>query len=458
VTSVATAPPAAGTPQPYHFPRSARATLPSGAQAIVAALHKLPLVTVTLVFHRAGADADPADREGLATLAAAMVLEGTASCDGSALPERFESLGSVLTIEAEWDATLVSFTVQPERLDAAVALVTDLLRAPAFPERSLARLRAEHRAERMQLIAEPRTLADAAFAWRCYGPKSRYRRPLAGTVASVEAITLDDIAGFWRARYTAKAATIVIAGDVTESRGMDVAARLGAPRDAAPSPPSPIDTTARGGDRRVSLVARSGAAQAEVRIGHVGVPRAHAGYFALTVMNAVLGGLFSSRVNLNLRERHGYTYGAFSSFDWRTAAGPWLVSTAVKTDVTAAAVKEVLAEIDRIRTDEVSLDELALATQYLAGVFPLRFETTLAVAGALAARAMYGLPLDYFDTYRDQIAGVTPASVRAVAREHLHPDQLAIVVAGDPGELRAHASSVGGGTHEWSTDDVERAP
>ncbi|HKS05180.1 MAG TPA: pitrilysin family protein [Gemmatimonadaceae bacterium] len=457
MTAIASIAPAPGKTRAYHFPRCARATLPSGAKAVVAPMNKLPLVTVTLVFHRAGADADPVDRDGLATLTAAMVLEGTQACDGSALTERFESLGSVLTIEAEWDATLVSFTVQPERLDAAVSLVTDVLGAPAFPARALDRLRAELRAERMQLMAEPRTLADAAFAWQCYGSQSRYRRPLAGTAASVAAITLDDVEGFWRTRYAAAAATIVVAGDVTESRGMDIAARLGAPRAAAASPPTSLDTSPREG-RGISVVARPGAAQAEVRIGHIGVPRGHPEYFPLTVMNAILGGLFSSRVNLNLREKHGYTYGAFSSFDWRTAAGPWIVSTAVKTDVTAAAAKEVLAEIDRIRTDEVDFDELALATQYLAGVFPLRFETTLAVAGAFAAQAMYGLPADYFDTYRDRVAGVTPAQVRTVAREHLHPEQLAVVVVGDPNELRAQSSNIGtGGTTEWSPDDVERA-
>lgn len=457
MTAMTTTPPAAGTPRPYHFPQCSRRALASGARAVVAPMNKLPLVTVTLVFHRAGADADPVDRDGLAALTAAMVLEGTPSCDGSALTEQFESLGSSLTIEAEWDATLVSFTVQPERLDAAVSLVTDLLSAPAFPVRSLDRLRAEQRAEHMQLMAEPRTLADAAFAWQCYGSTSRYRRPLAGTLASVAAITRDDIAGFWRTRYGSAAATIVIAGDVTESRGIDVATRLAAPRAEPAVSSASVDTSTRA-RRGVSLVARPGAAQAEVRIGHVAVPRAHPEYFPLTVMNAILGGLFSSRVNLNLRERHGYTYGAFSSFDWRSAAGPWIVSTAVKTDVTAAAVKEVLAEIDRIRADEVDLDELALATQYLAGVFPLRFETTAAVAGAFAAQAIYDLPGDYFETYRDRIAAITPAQVRTVARKHLHPEQLAVVLVGDADELRIQTSNIGTGeTTEWSSEDVERA-
>ena len=420
---------------------------------------KLPLVTVTIVLHHAGADADPAGLEGLATLTAAMVLEGTKTLDGAALTERFERLGSALAVEAEWDATHITFTVQPERLDAAALLASDVLSAPALPERSLDRLRAEHSAERMQLIAEPRTLADAAFAWRCYDAGSRYRRPLAGTAASVEAIRLDDVAAFWRARYVSSAATIVMAGDVTEERAMEVAARLGASRATSTGATETSRAAPRADENaRVALVARSEAAQAEVRIGHVAVPRSHPEYFALTVMNAILGGLFSSRVNLNLRERHGYTYGAFSGFDWRRAAGPWVVSTAVKTDVTAAAVKEVLSEIERIRIDEVDLDELALSTQYLAGVFPLRFETTAAVAGALAAQALYALPQDYFDTYRERIAAVTPSDVRRVAREHLRPDGLTVVVVGDADELRKQGALIGRrDVSEWAADEVERA-
>jgi len=183
--------------------------------------------------------------------------------------------------------------------------------------------------------------------------------------------------------------------------------------------------------RGVHVVAKADAPQTELRIGHVGLPRMHADHFPAVALNAILGGLFSSRINLNLREVHAYTYGAHSAFDWRRAAGPFVVGTAVKTEVTDAAVREILLEIDRIRESAVSTDELELATRYLGGVFPIRYETTGAVASALAMAKVYGLDDDYFRRYRARIAAVTAADVLAAARAHLHPEALQVLAVGD---------------------------
>ncbi len=403
----------------------------------VAALTKVPLVTLTAVFHRAGATQDPAGRDGLAQLTAEMLLEGTTTRDGAAVAELFESLGTSLSAAADWDASTLSFTVQPSRLDAAVAGLREVLHTPAFPQRELSRLQEEHRASRLQVMADPRELADAALDWCCYDDGSRFRGSIDGTISSVGSISRDDVLAFWRRQYTAGALSVVLAGDVGADRADAVAGILaeglagGAPAEVA------VSVAPRHARSCVTLIEKSDAAQAELRLGHVGVPRSHPSYFPLTVMNAVLGGLFSSRINLNLRERHGYTYGAFSGFDWRRSAGPWAVSTAVKTETCGASVREVLAEIERIRSVEIDQGELDLASNYLVGVFPLRFETTSAVASALASQAELELPDDYFDTYRDRIAAVTASDVRRVAADHLHPDQLQIIAAGDPRLLRA---------------------
>ena len=197
--------------------------------------------------------------------------------------------------------------------------------------------------------------------------------------------------------------------------------------------------------RRAHLVAKGDAAQSELRVGHVGVPRTHPDYFPVTVMNAILGGLFSSRINLNLREEHAYTYGAHSGFDWRRSAGPFIVSTAVQSDVTDAATREILIEIDRMRAEPVTDAELSLATSYLDGVFPIRYETTAAIAGALANMVIYGLPEDYFSTYRERIRAVTTEQVLAAARDHLHADALQLVVVGDPAQVRAPLEALGFG-------------
>jgi zinc protease len=189
--------------------------------------------------------------------------------------------------------------------------------------------------------------------------------------------------------------------------------------------------------RALHLVPKADAQQSELRIGHVGLPRLHPDYFAVTVMNALLGGLFSSRINLNLRERHGYTYGAHSGFDWRRGAGPFEVSAAVQSESTHLAAREALGEMLRFADEPVTDSELRLATDYLDGVFPIRFETTSAIAGALAGLVVQGLPDDFYSTYRAMVRAVTPEDVQRAAREHLHLDRLQLLVVGDPGVVRA---------------------
>jgi zinc protease len=332
------------------------------------------------------------------------------------------------------------------------------LRYPAFRPADLARLKGEHQSGRLQIIADPRALGDSAFAWSCYRDGgSRFRRPIDGTLRTIANVVREDLIAFWKGRSTAERLSIIFAGDISIDDAMTASQRL---VDGWESPLVAANTQRAHPHAlslpRTTLVEKPEAAQTELRIGHLGVPRAHPRYFELTVMNAVLGGLFSSRINLNLRERHGYTYGAFSGFDWRVQAGPWVVSTAVKSEVSGAAIREVTSEIERLRLDPISIDELELATKYLVGVFPLRFETTAAIASALASMSVYGLPSDYFDSYRTRIAAVTPADVLAVAREHLHPESLHIVAVGEPSVLRTELEGRGA-ISVMSADDVEAA-
>jgi zinc protease len=218
------------------------------------------------------------------------------------------------------------------------------------------------------------------------------------------------------------------------------------------------DSAARA-TRALHLVERPDAPQSELRVGHVGLPRSHPDYFPVLLMNAILGGLFSSRINLNLRERHAYTYGAHSAFEWRRGAGPFEVSTAVQSDVTAAAAREILHEIDTIRSTPVGADELELATSYLAGVFPIKYETTEAVARALAAMVVFSLPANYFDRYRDQVRAVTAADVRAAAEQHLRPDALQLVVVGDAAAVRGPLDALAfGPVIEYGRDGAPRTP
>ncbi|MEO8337152.1 MAG: pitrilysin family protein [bacterium] len=449
--------PEPAAPRDYHFPHFERKTLPNGIQLVVATVTKLPLVTV-LALVEGGASVEPADRRGVAALTARLLLEGAGGMDGVALADRFERIGSSVEAHADWDVASVSLTTMSNRLPDALALVRDLLRTPTFPEREVQRLKEERLADLLQQLAEPRGLADEQFAHALYDSAARYAAPEQGDAASVRALTRDDVQQFHAARYQPAGTTLVFAGDVTMESASSLAASLfgdwtgGRPSEA----PKGIDAVRKG--KGVRVVSKTEAPQSELRVGHRGLPRNTPDYFDVVVMNAVLGGLFSSRINLNLREEHGYTYGASSAFDWRRGTGPFVVQTAVKSDVTGAAVQEILGEIERIRTTAIAEDELTLATSYLDGVFPIRYETTSAIASALANMVIHDLPEDYYDQYRAHVRGVTTAGVLRAAQQHLHPDELRIVVVGDPAAVAAAVEAVTGVVPEIITGEGDEVP
>ncbi|HEX6048398.1 MAG TPA: pitrilysin family protein, partial [Gemmatimonadaceae bacterium] len=437
MTAPAAAPrrPVPGATRPYHFPRFERRQLGNGIRLLVAPVTKLPLVTA-IALVEAGAVCDPSGREGVAQLTAKLLLEGTERCDGATLTERFERLGASVESHADWDIGAVSMTAMAQNFSAAFGILAEVLREPAFREREVERLKAERQAELLQLRAEPRGLADELFARFLYESGSRYARPDGGDEEAVASITRDDVLRFYRSRYQPGALTLVLVGDITMERAESLAREYlddwtGGSPGVVTTSDAPARTT-----RAIHVVAKPDAPQSELRVGHVGLPRNHPDYFPTVILNAVLGGLFSSRINLNLREAHGYTYGAFSSFDWRRQAGPFAVSTAVRSDVTDAAAREVLHEIERIRQEPITADELSLATSYLDGVFPIRYESTAAIAAALANLVIYAMPDDFYDRYRERVRAVRADDVLRAARTHLRADALQMVVVGDPATVR----------------------
>ncbi len=451
--------PVPGAPRPYEFPDVQRARLSNGVRLLVAPMPRLPLVTV-LALIDAGASADPAGAEGIATLTARALGEGTSTLDGAALADRLEALGTSLESSADWDSSLARLTVMPDRLASAFALFAEVLRAPAFPAADVARLRDERLADLQQQVAEPRALADRRFTGSLYAPTSRYARPAGGTARSVSTLDAAAARAFHARHYGPATLTLIVVGDITAAAAQALAeAHFGTwQQPAAPAPR--VDSAPAAPDRRVVIVAKPDAPQTELRIGHVGVPRAHPDHLAIVVMNAILGGLFSSRINLNLRERHAFTYGASSGFDWRRGAGPFVTSTAVKSEVTDRAVEEIFREFDTMRAAPPSADEVTLATDYLAGVFPIRYETTAAVAGALAAATVFDLTEDWFRTYRDRVRAVTAADVVAAARAHLDPARALVVAVGDPRVIEPALArlAVGPTTVRAAADDPAEVP
>jgi zinc protease len=432
---VTTLRPKAGPPRSYRFPAFSDETLSNGIRLIVAPVSKLPVATI-LVLVDAGSTSDPPGKEGVAALTAAALLEGSRRLDGARLAEEFEKLGTSLESGADWDSAFFKVTVLSDKLKPAMDLVGEVMGTPLFPEREVERLKAERLAEILQLETEPRGLADEKFSEFLYADDSRYSKPDEGSAETVGSLTRFDVEQFYRSNYSSGATTVVVAGDMLVDAIRDWVSDAFREWRVGASKKQSLSARPRTRERTAHIVDKPGAPQSELRIGHVGLPRNHPDFFSTLVMNAVLGGLFGSRINLNLREVHGYTYGASSYYDWRKGEGPFVISTAVESQVTAPALHEILLEVDRIRKEPVSREELSLAKEYLEGVFPIRYETTSAIASALATLAIYQLPADYYDSYRRSVHAVTAASVLEAAKTHLHPDELQTVIVGDAQVVR----------------------
>lgn len=434
--------PTPGPPREYRFPTFERRQLENGLQLVVAPVTKLPLVTVAVLVD-GGAICDRAGLEGTAELVAKLMVEGTEKSEGAELVERFERLGASIDAHADWDSAAVTMTALSEHLAEAFDLLGEVIRSPAFRPREVERLKAERLAGLMQLRTDPGGLADELFPRFLYSATSRYAQPDGGDERSVEAIEREHILAFYETRYLPGSSTVIVTGDVSVDEAERLVRRALGGWMGGSAPRVVGDDLPAKRERGVHIIAKSDAPQSELRIGHVGIPRNHPDFFPVNVMNAVLGGLFNSRINLNLREVHGYTYGAFSSFLWRRQAGPFVVSTAVKSDITDAAAREILTEIDRMRAEPISADELSLATSYLDGVFPIRFETTSAIAAALGVLVLHKLPEDYYDRYRERVRALTAEQILNAARTYLHPDDLQMVVVGDPSIVRGPLEALG---------------
>jgi len=444
---VATLRPKAGPARSYRFPEFQEDVLPNGIRLITAPVSKLPVVTV-LVIVDAGSTNDPPGKEGVAALTAGTLLEGTTELDGAELAEKFEQLGTSVESGADWDSAFAKMTILGDRAEEATTLLGHVLSNPTFPEREVERLKGERLAEILQLESEPRGLADEKFSEFLYAPDSRYSRPDEGSTATVTGLSRSDVEAFYRARYRTELTTVIVVGDMSRANARALITKAFRDWPSGSAEGRRLVATPKTVKRSLHIVDKADAPQSELRVGHVGLPRKNPDFFPTLVMNAVLGGLFGSRINLNLREVHGYTYGASSYYDWRRGPGPFVVSTAVQSEVTAPALREILNEIDRIRSDRITDEELSLARDYLDGVFPIRYETTGAIASALATLTIYDLSPDYYATYRENVRSVSVDAVLDAAQKHLHPDRLQTVVVG-------HAKAIREPVGELSLGDVQ---
>jgi zinc protease len=428
-------PPAPGPIRPFSFPLVERTELNGGLTVVSARTGEVPVVTLELLLPAGGLQ-DPAGREGLATLTGALLDSGAGSRTAAEIAEEMEALGVQLSVATGWQVTHVELTGLRSRMEAAVDLLADLVREPTFPQHEVERIAAEHRAAILQRRAEPRGLANEAISRFLFADASPFSRPLGGTLKSLGTLTREDLRAFHQAHYSPLGAAVVVAGEMDHAGAVELAARAFGdwvgPAAAAPV----VSVEPRSTERRITIVDRPGAVQSEIRVAEIGVARSTPDYFPIVVMNAILGGAFTSRLNLNLRETRGYTYGVSSSFTMRREPGPFLVSTAVQTEATAPALSEIMKELRTIREEPVREQEVEDARSYLAGVFPLRLQTTDGTASRLAELFVHDLPLDYFADYRERLLAVSRAEVERAAREHIDPSRTTIVVAGDAARIR----------------------
>jgi zinc protease len=426
--------PTHGEPRPYQFPRFAREELANGLGLIGVHLPGRALVTASLVL-ASGAVDEPAVQAGVTSLMSRALTEGTKEHDAIGLTEASERLGASLHAEAGWDGLSISVEVPAERLGEALGLAAEVATGPTFPAADVERLRDERMNDLLQAKADPRRRADDTFVTTIYAAGTPYGRSSGGTEESVPGLDAAACVALHARRFDPARMTLIIGGDL-DAVGGDLRSiaesRFGAwARNPAAEAPSKPKIEAARSERIVRVIHRPGSVQTEIRVGHVGVPRLIPDFHAVSVMSAILGGLFNSRLNRKLREEKGYTYGAGAGFDLRRGAGPFAVRAAVNTEVTVPAVADMLTELEAMRAAPPTRDELHAARDYLVGVFPLRFETPPAVVGAIAGMFIHGLPIDELDRYRPAIEAVTAADVHAAAEQHIRPDELAIVLVGD---------------------------
>lgn len=432
--------PALGADPAFAFPEIRRGTLANGVRVWTVAHHAVPLVSF-LVLLPAGSAADPADRPGLAAVTSDLLDEGCGDLNALDVHDALGRMGAHLDTEIGSDATVLTMTSLSRSASRAVSLLADMVIHPRLEQRDFDRVRELRLNRLVQLRDMPPGLADRAFAQLLY-PGHPYGHLPIGTEGSLRGMNLREVTAFHRHVYTPSRITVIAAGDAPHAGLASLVERAfgnwtpsadaGAVIDAKDVPPPAV------APGRIALVHRAGAQQSELRIGHVAAPRSTPDYHALLVCNMVLGGQFVSRINMNLREDKGYTYGARTSFDFRRGAGPFVLAASVQSEATADAVREAISELRAIRGDRpVTRQELETGRAALTRGYPRNFETAEQISRSAAQLALYGLPDDYFSTFVPKVLAVDEADVTRVAAAHIDPSRLLTVIVGDRDRLGA---------------------
>lgn len=412
----------------------------NGFKIFVVENHQLPIVTAGFVL-KSGAACD-GKLPGLGSVVCELLTKGTRRRNAPQIAEEIDFMGGSLSYNVSWDTGQVFVSVLRNYLAKGFDILHDVVLNPTFPEKEIRRVKAQRIASIRQMKADPGYLAETTFASVIFG-KHPYGSTPAGTEKSVAEMTRHDLLDFHRRYFTPDNSFMVFAGDVTPGEAEKYFVKYFSKWSGKYAGDSVAPAEEVPHKNRLVIADKPGAVQSSLRLGHLGIARNNPDYLKVYVMNTLLGGYFSSRINMNLREVHGYTYGGRTEFDARLLPGAFQVSADVRNEVTAETIDEIMNELRRIRDSIPSRDEMTVVKNYLAGLFPIQLETPQQVAARVVALELYGLPKNYYKNYRANVGKVTARDVRHVARRYIQPDNVDIVLSGDAGEIRNRLAKFG---------------
>ena len=448
-----TTPPAAGPLRPYVFPPVNQFQLDNGLKVIVVEKHNLPVVEGRLIID-AGAQREPGSKNGLASLTGRLLSEGTGDMSGAEIARQMDALGAQYQTGGGYSTSFADVVALKNVFPQAMQLAAKTVISPSFPATEFTRVKNQAIAAYQQSHARTSGLANDAFIRAAFDTTAPFSRPPNGTMASINGLTRDDVVNWHDTMYAPAASTLLLVGDLTPAEARSVAQQTFGAWRATRAATGPIANPIRASTgTRVVLVDRPGSVQSTIIVGQPGFQATDADYIPMLALNHVFGGAVSSRLNTNLREKHGYTYGAFSGLDLRPGAGTFQMSSEVRTNATDSALVEALAEYRRLTSETVPAPELQGLVNNLVSGFPNAVQSVQGLSGRLQNLIIWGLPMDFYTTYREKLAAVTPEDVRRVAGSKLTPDNVIVVVAGDLSKIEAPIRARNLGTVEvWDSN------
>lgn len=426
-----TKPPKPKPPKDLIFPDYFDTTLQNGLNLLVIENNKIPSVSIRLVFKDAGSFRDNGV-PGIASITAELLTKGTRSRNALQIADDVDFYGATLSSGSDWDGSYVTLSCLKKHLDKVIDVLSDVVLNPQFSQDELDRLKEQRISSIIHGKSEPSVLSDRLFNKIVFGDYP-YGQPSEGTEESVKNVTREQIIEFYKKYYNPKNLIIAFVGSINK----DEATKIINDKFQSWSDNSTVAENNNPGMKteyapnRVYIADKPEAVQSNLRIGHIGIARNNPDFIAVTVMNTILGGYFGSRINYNLREKHGYTYGARSGFSARLFPGDFSVDTDVRNEVTDSSITLIIEELKRIISEEVTDDELQLVKNYLTGIFPLQLETANAVATRVINLKLYGLPKDYYSTYISKINTLTKEDILNTAKKYIIPGSIYIVLSGN---------------------------